>query len=258
MKKQVLMTLLALLSLQGIHAQSRYESYGLFDHLGVGVSLGTDGIGFDLAAPITDYAALRAGVSFWPKVKYTNDIKINDNNPLIADHVDLEAKLNIFNFKLLADVYPFKGSSFHVTAGAFIGKKELASAYNTSTFIKDPSKYGRLGLKLGDYRITTDQAGNIKADATVNSFKPYVGVGLGRAVPKKSRVSVSCDFGVMFWGKPKVGAMTRDDWGNETYHQFKHTELDEYDDEDLKDALEIAEKISVFPVLNIRLSGRIF
>lgn len=258
MKKLFAILLVSLLGTQGIMAQKNTQDFGCFDHLGVGVSVGLDGIGLELATPLTDFAALRAGVAFWPKISYKTDVDINDNNSLIENNVELEGTLNIFNFKLLADVYPFKGSSFHVTAGAYFGKEEVVSVTNTTSFIKDPAKYGKLGLKLGDYRITTDKFGNIQADAKVNALKPYLGIGFGRAVPKKHRVAVACDLGVQFWGKPRLGAMTKDDWGNEYYHKFKSSDLDEYDDEDLKDALDLAEKFSVFPVLNIRISGRIF
>lgn len=238
-------------------AQNSDDEYGIFDHLGAGISLGTDGIGIDVAAPITDMFAVRAGVSFLPKIKIKKNIKIDDNNPTVADNVDLQGKLNVFNGKLLADFYPFKSSSFHLTAGAFIGSDKLATITNTSMFIKDPSKYGKLGLKMGDYRITTDKQGKIDADVKVNSFKPYLGFGFGRAVPK-NRISVSCDFGVQFWGKPALGAITTDDWGDQHYHKFKSSDLDDRDDDDLRDAVDILEKIVVYPVLNIRLSGRIF
>ena len=258
MKRIIPLMVMALLSVQTVSAQKDSEDFGLFDHVGIGVSLGTYGLGFDLAAPVTDYAALRAGVSFIPTISYKDDVNINDSNPLINSNIDIEGKLNTFDIKLLADAYPFKGSAFHFTAGVFFGKKELISVNNTSPIINDPSKYGKLGVKLGDYRISTDKNGNIQADVAINKVKPYLGLGFGRAVPKKSRVSVSCDLGVMFWGCPRLGAMTKDDWGNETYHKFKSSELDEYDDEDLKDGLETAEKIKVYPVLNIRISGRIF
>lgn len=258
MKRTITIMLMAMLCMQGIQAQTKKEAFGFFDHLGLGVSVGTDGIGFDLATPVSDYAALRAGLSFWPKVKYSTNIDINDNNATLEPNVDIEGKLNIFDFKVLADFYPFKKSSFHLTTGVFFGKEELVTATNTSMFIKDPSKYGNLGLMLGKYRISTDRNGYIKADGKVNGVKPYVGLGFGRAVPKKHRLSVSCDLGVQFWGTPQLGAMTKDDWGNEYYHKFKSSDLDEYDDEDLKDALDKAEKFTVFPVLNIRISGRIF
>lgn len=258
MKKLIIFLILSFMGFANVNAQKSKVSYGLFNHVGIAASLGTDGIGLDVAAPVAPFAALRAGVTFWPKFKYNDTFTINDNNPTITPDVDIEGKLSVFDVKLLADLYPSKRGSFHFTAGLIFGNDNLLSAYNTSMFIKNPSMYGKLGLKLGDYRISTDKDGYVKADVKVNSFKPYVGIGFGRAVPRKSRVSVSCDIGVQFWGKPGLGAVVKDDWGEESYHKFKSSELDEYDDEDLKDALELAEKIVVFPVINIRISGRIF
>ena len=144
---------------QPAHAQNQIE-YGIFDHLGAGLSVGTDGIGIDVATPLTDYVAFRTGVSFVPKIKIKkNNIHIKDDNATLEDHVDVEGKLNIFDFKLLADFYPFKSSSFHITAGAFIGSEDAAHAVNTSMFIKDPEKYGKVALVLGDYHVTTDENG---------------------------------------------------------------------------------------------------
>ncbi len=249
--------LLLFMTLSALPVKAQDEEFGFFDHLGGGISLGTDGIGIDVATPLTDWAAVRAGISFWPKIKYERNFHLKNNDNTLTDNVDVEAKLNIFDFKLLADFYPIKTSSFHITAGAFIGSEDAAHATNTSMFIKDPADYGKLGLVLGEYRVTTDKQGYAHADVKVNSFKPYIGIGFGRAVPKKSRVSVSFDLGVKFWGKPGLGAMTEDDWGEKKYHKFSYKDLDENDDEDLKDGLKTAEKIIVFPVLNIRLSGRI-
>ena len=119
MKKILFLMLASLLGTQHINAQDNTAEYGIFNHLGAAVSIGTDGIGFDVASPLTNYVALRAGVSFWPKIKFSHNFRINDNNPLITDNVDVEAKTNIFNCKLLADIYPSKHDGFHFTVGAF-------------------------------------------------------------------------------------------------------------------------------------------
>ena len=241
-----------------LNAQSSEGEYGLLNHLGAGISLGTDGIGIDVAAPITDWAAVRAGISFLPKIKINKSISI-DKDPTLEPNVDIEAKPNIVDFKLLADFYPIKTSSFHITAGFFVGNEDAVTATNTSAFIKNAADYGKVGIKLGDHRVTTDQMGNFDADIKVNKFKPYVGFGFGRAIPQNSRVSISCDFGVKFWGKPGLGIGTvKNDWDEMSYHKFTYDELEPNDNEDLKDLIEIAEKIVVYPVLNIRLSGRIF
>jgi hypothetical protein len=256
-RKSIITTIIAATTLVSLPSKGQ----DVFNHLGAGVSLGTDGIGVDVSTPVTNYAALRAGVSFWPKLSYTQNISINKKGSIISDNVDAEGKLNIFDIKLLADFYPSQSSSFHITAGAYFGQKQLLEVENTTMFLA-PKDFGTAGIVLGEgeneYTITTDDKGIAHADLNVNSFKPYLGIGFGRAVPSKSRVSVSCDLGVQFWGTPKLGANTKDRWNMESYHKFSHNELSENDDKDLKDGLKTISKISVFPVLNIRISGRIF
>lgn len=256
MKKLFLLVVAALFGWQTTQAQEEVE-YGLFNHLGVGVSLGTDGIGFDVAAPITEWAAVRAGMSIFPSIKYDDDVNIRSNSKSFTKKdVNIEGKLNMKDFKLLFDFYPIKSSGFHLTAGAFIGSKKIINAYNTEEFLAR-DEWGVSGIMIGDNRVTSDKNGNCEANIEVAGFKPYIGFGFGRAVPN-SRFTVSCDFGVKFWGKPCVGAMVSDDFGNRSYKKIHYKDLNDDDDEDLRDGFKTAEKITVFPVLNIRLTGRIF
>jgi len=256
MKKLFLLVVAALFGWQTTQAQEEVE-YGLFNHLGVGVSLGTDGIGFDVAAPITEWAAVRAGMSIFPSIKYDDDVNIRSNSKSFTKKdVNIEGKLNMKDFKLLFDFYPIKSSGFHLTAGAFIGSKKIINAYNTEEFLAR-DEWGVSGIMIGDNRVTSDKNGNCEANIEVAGFKPYLGFGFGRAVPN-SRFTVSCDFGVKFWGKPCVGAMVSDDFGNRSYKKIHYKDLNDDDNEDLRDGFKTAEKITVFPVLNIRLTGRIF
>ena len=55
----------------------------LFNHLSIGYTLGTDGlIGFDVASPIGNYVAVRAGYTFMPKFKADVDVNYKVNDPL--------------------------------------------------------------------------------------------------------------------------------------------------------------------------------
>lgn len=256
MKHLLLLALAAVFGLQTTQAQE-VEEFGLFDHVGVGVSVGLDGIGFDVAAPITEWAAVRAGMSIMPAFKYEDEANIRSNSKSFTNKdVNIEAKLNMSDFKVLFDFYPIKKSSFHLTAGAYIGSSKLVKARNTEEFLAK-EEWGVSGIMIGDYRLTSDKNGNCEANVEVASFKPYLGIGFGRAVPR-SRVSVSCDLGLKFWGKPCVGAMTTDNFGKREYTKIHYKDLNSDDDEDLRDGFKTLEKISVFPVLNIRISGRIF
>lgn len=252
MKKIVLICMLAMLGLTQGKAQSEVESFGLFDHVGGGISLGTDGIGFDVAAPINDYFGVRMGLSFLPKITYGFDMDIDSSSSSFSSKkVKGEGKLNMVDFKLLFDAYPFKNSSFHVTVGAFIGSSKVVSIYNTEPFL-NPSEWGTAGIKIGDYRISSDENGNVSADIKVNSFKPYLGVGFGRAVPK-GRIGFSFDLGVQFWGTPGVYALARDDFGNLSYQKLKKGDIK---NDDTDKFFDIMSKIVVYPVLSFRLSGR--
>ena len=46
-----------------------------------------------------------------------------------------------------------------------------------------------------------DNNGNVSGGLKVSGFRPYLGLGFGRAVPKK-RVGVMFELGVQFHGKP--------------------------------------------------------
>lgn len=266
MKKLFVLALVVLGASQSLRAQQDVE-YGYFDHMSVGLSVGSDGIGFDVAAPISDYASVRGGFSFMPTIKVNKEIHLSNKNDAATYYKDikLQGKTKIFDGKILFDYYPFKASSFHLTAGAFFGGSEVVEVVNKSPILKNPADYGTAGLIIGsgdkEYQLTTDLNGNAKIKMKANGFKPYLGIGFGRAVQKNSKFGVSFDMGVKFWGKPGVYADAKRNTAfaeKEKDHHFKHSDLAQDDDKDLRDAVKTVEKISVYPVLNIRLTYRIF
>ena len=118
-----------------------------------------------------------------------------------------------------------------------------------------PYNLDMIGGELGDYFLTPNPSdnGNVKAYAKVSKFRPYLGIGFGRAVPKK-RIGCQFDLGVQFWGTPKVYAPTY----NKTTGTYQHEQLTEDKvGSDAKGVLKTISKISVYPVLNIRLTGKI-
>lgn len=251
------------------------EDYGYFNHLSGGIVLGTEGIGIEVAAPITYDFAVRMGYSLMPKFKYSKALNLNENRgAFIKDKVDIGGKLNMGDFKLLVDWYPFRSSSFHATAGFFIGRSTVVEIDNKEPFVKDNYR-GNAGIELGvmdpsnpqsesRYTLMTDVNGDVHAELEVNSFKPYLGIGFGRAVPK-GRVGVQFDLGVQFWGRPELKANMNyvDRETGENVTRFEPVQRNRItnpdgDYQDLKDAVRTVQKIRVYPVLNIRINGRIF
>ena len=250
-KLSLLVTAMLMLVAQGASAQDQ----NLFNHLGVGVSVGAlDGIGFEVAVPASNWAALRVGMSFMPKVKYGFDVDIDSNDPALKDKAKMEAKLNKTDFKVLVDVYPIPKSDFRLTLGAYIGSEKLVDVYDKEPFLTNPADYGKVGIKLGDYRVSSDDQGHVQADLKVNGFKPYVGLGYGRAIPKK-RLAFNFDLGVQFWGKPTVWTNVKDNFGDSSYQQLNKSDIN---NDDADKFFDIMEKITVCPVISFRLNGRIF
>lgn len=236
-------------------AANAQEDKNLFNHLSVGVTAGTPGFGVDVAMPIGHYVQARAGFATFPKIKADTDLDINMMDVpgySFPQTLGIEGKTGFTNGKLLVDVYPFKSSSFHVTAGAYFGSSSVVEAYNKEAgVLKDIADYNatatagnQVGYELGDYLLKPDAEGNVNAKIETAGFKPYLGLGFGRAVPKK-RVGFMFELGCMFWGSPKLycngDRLTEDNVGG-----------------DEGGIIKTMSKITVYPVLNFRLCGRIF
>ena len=265
MRKFFLLCAMAVLAFGQANAQLDEDEYGFFNHVALGVSAGTDGIGFQVAAPLTYHFAVRAGYTFMPKFKYNEGVNVGKDVAFLdypnRQHVDIEGKLNMSDFNILFDYYPFKKSTFRITAGAYIGQEKPLEVHNKSAFLQ-PAYYETKGLELGtgasSYTLVSDAQGNVKADLKVNSFKPYIGIGFGRAVPKKT-IGMQFDLGVQFWGTPEIWANINDDWGDSKYQKVDKDKITnpDKDYQDGKDAIKNIEKVIVYPVLTFRLIGRI-
>lgn len=274
MKKLLMLCTFAVFGLSQASAQLDSDDYGIFNHVSLGVSAGTDGIGFQLAAPITYHFAVRAGYSFMPAFKYSQKLKLDQSGTagaFIDKEVELEGKLNMGDFSLLFDWYPSKNSSFRITAGAYIGKDNIVNITNKNAFL-NPAYAGMAGIDLSKagsapmekYTIVTDKAGNIDGKVKVNGFKPYIGIGFGRAIPKK-RIGCQFDLGVQFWGKPELqtNLMYYDGEVGDFVTRYEKVEKnritrEDKDYKDVRDYLKTAEAIIVYPVMTFRLVGRIF
>ena len=200
----------------------------------------------------------------------------------LPNKMAVQGKWSNTTWHFLIDVYPFGAAhSFHATVGAYFGSSEIVTLYNreegflspinsyneaylySRSAAADPSvrnvidKYGlsMIGAEMGDYFVTPSPAeqGNFKAYAKVNSFRPYLGIGFGRAVPK-NRIGCQFDLGVQFWGKPDVYAPIYD----KLIGEYRYEKIDgDRAGNDAGKVLKTISKISVYPVLNFRLVGRI-
>ena len=271
-----------LLFLFAAHAQAQdNDFYGVANHASIGVGIGVlNGGTIEFAVPVTRYAAIRAGYNFFPKINIKADLNLQQGKGAmqyindLPHKVQVEGKPELSAGHLLVDLYPIKSSSFHLTAGAYLGKEKLADIQNpdddNAEIFREVYKFNerkgiyegipddlggyvgldidgreKIGMMLGHYFLEPDANGQVDAKIFVKKLRPYVGFGFGRAVPEKKRFALNFDMGVQFWGTPSV--------------TIRDHELSEQDVKG-KDggALKTLSKVTVCPVISLRLAGKIF
>lgn len=249
MKKLFLMMALATVGAWSTQVNAQKEQ-GLFERLSVGVSASTMGIGIDAATTLNKYFMLRAGLDIMPGITFDTDVDVDldmSGAESYSSTVNVEGALKRTQGSLLLNIYPFKKSSFFITGGAYFGGSDLVKIKGHSQELKDLyEQYGeQAGIIIGDYKLPIDANGNVAGGIKVSSFRPYLGIGLGRAVPH-NRLGFMFELGVQFHGTPKVFSDTGD----------IDDLLEQADTDD--DFSEILDKVKVYPVLKFRLCGRIF
>jgi len=268
------------LSAMNIYAQdgasSQKKDNLIFNHLSAGVSVGLDGVGAHLAAPIGRHFGVRAGYTFIPSYNTTipdipiigskidaNDLKftINEGEPSQRDidlsKVDFGLTINNFGPHLLVDLYPGKKSGFHFTLGAVMAQdKHFLSTTADLSGQLQPNEYASLGISYkGIPDITTDENGILHLDLRSNSIHPYAGIGFGRPLNMRHRVSVNFDLGIVYLGKAEVYSYDYAAAGGKADVQITSAGLENEDDGVIDD---IIGKYPFFPVMKLSINVRLF
>ena len=292
-----------------LSASAQSESMEAFKSFGFGVEAGTMGGGIQFSMPlVTDhlvfvmgYNALSLNLDY--TVKNLSNVKLNnrittlnkqarDYNTYVSPttgvtfselatldddiNVETSAEFNMSNFKMLFEYYPSKNSSFHITAGAMIGKDYMLKIkgvaddiskdryLNTIRFneeiqaapggslktehhidgVDDLESSLRLNLDNTTYHLGTN--GRIDASLGINKVRPYLGIGFGRAIPTK-RFGFQFEIGAWMHGSPTLKSSNC---------------LDFYDDEAIssdkvEDYYKMVKNLSIYPQMTFRFTGRI-
>lgn len=153
MKKTVICLATASLMALPLQAQNDTKDAKAFSHLDLSVTMGTTGIGLDLATPIiSDILQVRTGIEVMPHIEKRLHFNIQsfDVNGKVMEtkfdkmadlleqftgyradpEVDMVCKPTYWNFKLLFDVFPFRNKHWHLTAGFHWGPSKIAEAVN--------------------------------------------------------------------------------------------------------------------------------
>lgn len=152
------------------------------------ISFGSPGLGLEYARKLSP--KLNAKV-VWHSFKL-EDFEQKDLD-LDGDKVDLLANLEVGIIDLGIEYLPFKNSSFKLTTGiGILSKVNLNSVF---TYTED--------VVVGSVTITKQDVGEIIADVNWSGMAPYVGIGFGRAIPKK-RLGFGIELGTYITSAPTV------------------------------------------------------
>ena len=276
--KKSLAIVTALIISTGAFAQIPNQDKQIFNHVAAGVTMGIDGIGIEVAAPLTPYIQFRAGYSLFIPTSITikdlskfgapEYIEVTENGEKkqrpFAKAVPTKFGFNAGGGKLMADIFPSAQRGFHFTVGTYFGNPMMLQMDMDASKVLKEEEYASYGFLLDENdpntNITSDWQGHIKTDVKTWAVRPYVGIGFGRPVNPEKRVCVTFDMGVMFWGSPVLQSYDYS-LGDVRTVEFKPEILENSDLEELHDLAEpvkVINHVPIAPIMKLNVFIRLF
>ena len=266
MKKLMMMAVILLAGVGSVMAQSDYKR-GIFNHVGLNVGAGTEGISVGVAAPVTNFLEVEAGVNIMPSFKLSGDLDVDVNISSLPQvpnvqypheaTIHAEGSFDRTTFNVKANLYPFGGGTkFFIAAGLSIGGEKIAEVSGSCDELRDFSQSlptqelkdqfrQAVSANLAGYNLQFDENYNVKGDIRCKKVRPYLGLGFGRLVPK-NRLGMRLELGCQFMDKLKV-------YQNDTEIDVNKA-LEDAGEDDLS---KFVKDLKVYPVLKFSLTGRI-
>lgn len=192
-----------------------------FSALGIGVEVGTPGVGISLATPLSNHFYLRGGYSFVPGIAIkTKETATTTISPYGSFSVPYETKFDysLHNGHILVDWVPSSKSKFpfFLTGGLYFGNNNIialnlncnmtglinagvpTSEITGATYSME--KYYNIKINSVD----SQGHANVDATAKINAVRPYLGFGFGQLIPKAHRVGFRVELGAWYHGTPKI------------------------------------------------------
>ena len=226
-----------------------------FNHLSAGVSLGVDGLGLEVAAPLSRNIQLRAGYSLFipPYISKTvnfGTVQVANTRTLDVTHLPLRGGIWKDGIgKLMVDVYPSSRRPFHFVAGLFVGSSHWLYGKADFRHVIRPDEYATLSFSYHDITVSTDPEGFIIVDGHINPVMPYLGIGFGHAVYLQKRVNVTFDMGLVYTGGVSMRTYNylRNDDGDPSF--ITSRSLDDRD----KGIIDFLAGLPILPILKLNV-----
>lgn len=247
-------------------AQKEYKR-GFLNHVGINVGAGTEGVSVGLAAPVTSFFELEAGVNVMPSFKLSGDLDVDVNTSSLPQvpnvqypheaTIHAEGSFDRTTFNVKANLYPFGGGTkFFIAAGLSIGGEKIAEVSGSCDELRDFSQKlptqelkdqfrQAVSANLAGYNLQFDENYNVQGDIRCKKVRPYLGLGFGRLVPK-NRLGMRLELGCQFMDKLKV-------YQNDTEVDINKA-LEDAGDDDLS---KFVKDLKIYPVVKFSFTGRI-
>jgi hypothetical protein len=193
------------------------------DRFGVGVKVGTLGLGGEFTGRLTNWLELRGTFN-----------QYNLTKSLSQSEIDYDGDFHLGAYGVLADFHPL-GNRFRLTAGIL---KNRTSGDLTTTPTQD--------ITIGDNTYTSSQVGTLSGSLTFKSVVSYFGLGYGSAPKGPGRVGFVFDLGFMPQGEPQFvleasgGGVSQADL-----------------DKEAQQVMDDTHKLKIWPVIGLGLSFRL-
>lgn len=231
------------------------------------VGAGTEGISVGLAAPVTGFFELEAGVNVMPSFKLSGDLDVDVNTSSLPQvpnvqypheaTIHAEGSFDRTTFNVKANLYPFGGGTkFFIAAGLSIGGEKIAEVNGSCDQLREFSQSlptqelkdqfrQAVSANLAGYNLQFDENYNVQGDIRCKKVRPYLGLGFGRLVPK-NRLGMRLELGCQFMDKLKV-------YQNDTEIDINKA-LEDAGDDDLS---KFVKDLKIYPVVKFSFTGRI-
>lgn len=196
MKKIICLLLLSLCFVSVSIAQETIETIEETDETvemnekmnALGISAGFPGFAFDYSRKISEDFSAKIRYNFF-KIENYNLGELDISGNAVTAIVSGESS----TLDLLMEFLPFKSSSFKLVGGLGIINKmkfDILMQYDES-------------VTLGDVVLTKEDYGNLNIGFDWESIAPYLGLGFGRAVPKR-RLGFGIEVGCYYSSSPNI------------------------------------------------------
>ncbi|MGG5505618.1 MULTISPECIES: hypothetical protein [unclassified Myroides] len=179
------------------------------NHLSIATGLSSLGFSVELATPISNKFFIRTGINTFNYSTRTHAVQLND--PYGALHhafgqdvaYNMRGRAKNTHVHLLLDFYPLKKGLLYLSTGLYFGRTILsahgiiANSDGSPAQLQGGAEWPNLVFNDQKLDITN---GRLDGELILGNFvKPYIGIGLGRAIPKK-RFGVKLEMGLLLAG----------------------------------------------------------